>query len=357
PHRIARALRYFVLRKREKLPATVAVWLGHVPVAELGAWAGAVAYGIGLGLYRHELLKTDARTPFPLEGEDAVVELIHPQGAQPHLDLMAREWQLAKVMHHTFDLVNTPSNIKTPAWLAEQAEAAGRRAGFRVQVYDEQAIREMGLHALMAVGQGSAYPPRFIVMEYAPAQPRKKVALVGKGITFDTGGLSIKPAQSMHLMKSDMGGAAAVIGTLEAAALLRLPVHLVGIVPAAENAVDGKSLKPGDVIRSYSGKTIEVIDTDAEGRLVLADGLAWAVDHHQPDVLVDLATLTGSCIRALGTEAAGLFSPNDALADALAAAGMATGERLWRLPLWDEYMDYLKTDVADINNLGDKPMA
>ncbi len=357
PHRIARALRYLVLRKRKNLGPAVAVWLGHVAADALEAWAGAVAYGLGLGLYRQELLKTDARTPFPLESAEAALQIVHPRAGDELRAVLQREWRLAQAMHRTFDLVNTPSNIKTPAWLAEQAVAAGRRAGFEVHVFDEDAIGAMGLHALKAVGQGSGHPPRFIAMEYRPAGARKKVALVGKGITFDTGGVSLKPANNMHLMKSDMGGAAAVIGTMEAAAILELPVHLVGVVPAAENAVDGRALKPGDVIRSYSGKTIEVIDTDAEGRLVLADALAWAVRQHHPDFMVDLATLTGSCIRALGTEAAGLFTPNDALAHALEEAGRATGERLWRLPLWDEYMEYLKTDVADIKNLGDKPMA
>jgi leucyl aminopeptidase len=180
---------------------------------------------------------------------------------------------------------------------------------------------------------------------------------VGKGVTFDTGGISIKPSSNMHYMKSDMGGAAAVLGIVELAARLKLPFHLVGAIPATENSVDAKSIRPGDVIGSYNGKTIEVIDTDAEGRLILADGLSYVVRHFQPEVLIDLATLTGSCIRALGTYAGGLFANNDELANSLLQAGEATGERLWRLPLWDEYRKELNSDVADIKNFSGSPAA
>jgi leucyl aminopeptidase len=180
---------------------------------------------------------------------------------------------------------------------------------------------------------------------------------VGKGVTFDTGGLSIKPSTSMHLMKSDMGGAAAVLGTLEVVAKLNLPIHVVGIVPATENSVDSRSTKPGDVITSYSGKTIEIIDTDAEGRVILADGLAYMVRHFQPDVLIDLATLTGSVIAALGLHAGGMFTQNDALATQLTQAADQTGERLWRMPLWDVYKEDIKSDVADVKNFSGKPVA
>lgn len=357
PHRLVRVLRHYVSRKRHTLGPVVAVELRHVPTADQMEWAGAAVYGIGLGIYRYELLKTTPQQAFPLEAPTACIELLCATNGEAVVDTATREWRLAQAMHRVFDLVHTPSNIKTPAWLAEQAAAAAQRAGFEVKVYETQALQQMGMHALLAVGQGSPHAPHLIVMEHRPAQATQKVGLVGKGITFDTGGISIKQAQNMHLMKSDMSGAAALIGIMEAAAILALPVHLIGVVPAAENAVDGKALKPGDVIHSYSGKTIEVIDTDAEGRLVLADALSWVVRQHRPDQLVDIATLTGSCIRALGTEAAGLWSTNDALAEALIEAGNHTGERLWRMPLWDDYFEYLKTDVADIKNLGSKPMA
>ena len=196
-------------------------------------------------------------------------------------------------------------------------------------------------------------------MEYKPATAKvlHKIGLVGKGVTFDTGGLSIKPSTNMHYMKSDMGGAAAVFGTLEMAAKLQLPMHVIGVVPATENSVDSLSTKPGDVIGSYQGKTIEVIDTDAEGRLILADGLTYTVRRFAPDVLIDLATLTGSCIRTLGTYAGGLFSNNDELVEKLNLAGEQTGERLWRLPLWDDYKKELKSDVADLKNFSGNPSA
>jgi leucyl aminopeptidase len=195
-------------------------------------------------------------------------------------------------------------------------------------------------------------------MEYKPkGKSLRTIGLVGKGVTFDTGGLSIKPSTNMHYMKSDMGGAAAVLGTLEMAAKLELPLHVVGVIPTTENSVDSLSTKPGDVIGSYLGKTIEVIDTDAEGRLILADGLTYAVKHYQPDVLIDLATLTGSCIRTLGTYAGGLFSNNDELVGKLNDSADRTGERLWRLPLWDDYKKELKSDVADLKNFSGSPSA
>ena len=198
-------------------------------------------------------------------------------------------------------------------------------------------------------------------MEYRPkkepAKGLKKIGLVGKGVTFDTGGLSIKPSANMHYMKSDMGGAAAVFGTMEAAAKLQLPVHLVGIVPSTDNSVDALSIKPSDVIDSYSGKTIEVIDTDAEGRLILADGLCYMARNYRPDTMIDLATLTGSTVRTFGYHAAGLFSNNDALAAQLFAASERSGERSWRLPLWDAYKDDIKSDVADLRNFSGRPMA
>jgi len=197
------------------------------------------------------------------------------------------------------------------------------------------------------------------VLEYKPAtaQTGQTIGLVGKGVTFDTGGISIKDSTNMHLMKSDMGGAAAVLGTVELAAKLQLPVHLVGVIPSTENSVDGDSTKPGDVIGSYAGKTIEVIDTDAEGRLILADALAYVIKNHQPDVLIDLATLTGSVIGTLGYVAAGLFTTNDTLANTLLNVSDKTGEKLWRLPMWDDYKEDLKSDVADVKNYHGKPFA
>jgi len=211
----------------------------------------------------------------------------------------------------------------------------------------------------LAVGRGSTEnPARFIVMEFNnSSEKNKKIGLVGKGVTFDTGGISIKGSTSMSYMKSDMGGAGAVLGAMELAAKLKLPVHLIGVIPSTENCVDGNALKPSEVISSYSGKTIEVIDTDAEGRLILADGLSYIKKNFEPDVIIDLATLTGNCIAALGYAAAGLLSNNDELANQLLEIGQETGEKLWRLPLWDDYKDMMNSDVADIKNLSSAPVA
>ncbi|WP_229253715.1 M17 family metallopeptidase [Dyadobacter sp. NIV53] len=255
------------------------------------------------------------------------------------------------------DLMNAPGNYKTPDTLAEWALESGRKNNYKVSVFDKETLLALGMHALLSVSKGSDQPPVMIVTDYQPEKYEKTIALVGKGVTFDTGGISIKGSANMHLMKSDMGGAGAVLGIVELAAQLKLPVRIIGVIPSTENCVDGSSTKPGDVIGSYSGKTIEVIDTDAEGRLILADGLSYAVRQYKPDVVIDLATLTGSVIQTLGYEAAGLFTPNDSLANELTLAGEKTGERLWRLPVWDEYKEEISSDVADLKNYHGKPLA
>lgn len=257
-------------------------------------------------------------------------------------------------------LVDHPSNIKTPEYIAEHALASGRKYNYDVKVFDHKQLKKMKMDALLAVGQGSCNPPVLISMEYKPKGSKSrfpKLALVGKGISFDTGGISIKPSANMGYMKCDMAGAAAVIGAVELAAKLKLNIHIIGIVPAAENSVDANSIRPGDVIGSYSGKSIEVIDTDAEGRLVLADGLAYVIKHHQPEHIIDLATLTGSCVATLGYFAAGMFTCNDEMAAALTSAGEAVNERVWRLPMWEDYAADMQSDIADIKNLSGKPVA
>jgi leucyl aminopeptidase len=244
--------------------------------------------------------------------------------------------------------------------LARWSVASGEKLGYKVNaVLGREAITDLGCHALLAVNKGSEEPPAFIIMEYKPKKKGKypTIGLVGKGVTFDTGGVSIKPSTNMHNMKSDMGGAAAVFGTMEVAAKLQLPVHLIGIVPSTENCVDGASTKPSEVFNSYLGKTIEMIDTDAEGRLILADGLAYINKNFTPDTIIDLATLTGSCIATLGYAAAGMFTNNDDLAADLYKVGQVCGEKVWRLPLWDAYKDDLTSDVADVRNFSGKPVA
>lgn len=256
------------------------------------------------------------------------------------------------------DLSNEPANALPPAALAREARAVAREVGLRCRVLEVPELRRRKLGAILAVGQGSDNPPRLVVLEHRPRRAGRLIAsaptvcLVGKGITFDSGGISLKPGAGMHDMKHDMSGAAAVIGAMRAVALLDLPVHVVGLLAAAENMPSGHAYRPGDVVTAGSGTTIEVLNTDAEGRLVLADALHVAVQDYEPDAIVDLATLTGACQVALGSWCAGLFSNRDGLREHLRRAGEETAERLWPMPLWDEHREHIRGDVADIKNTG-----
>lgn len=255
-------------------------------------------------------------------------------------------------------LVDAPANQKTPEFLGDWAIASAKDSKYTCTVLDQNALKAQGFDAVLAVGQGSANPPVVIVSEYMPKNNAGvDIGLVGKGITFDTGGLSIKPSTNLHYMKSDMGGAAVVLGVVELAAKLQLQVNIVGVVVSAENAVDSHSYRPGDVINSYSGKTIEIIDTDAEGRLVLADGLSYIIKTFQPKQVIDLATLTGSVIQTLGYTAAGMFTNNTDMAQQLSKIGFDTNERVWPLPLFSDYESDLHSDIADLRNFSGKPVA
>lgn len=278
----------------------------------------------------------------------------------PELDSILNQAKIeAEAQMWAMKMVDLPPNKKTPEHLGANARASAKKYGYDCEVWNKDHILKANLHALHAVGKGSQHEPVFIICRYIGRTDRKNMdlALVGKGITFDTGGISIKPSTNMHYMKSDMAGAAAMLGAIELAARLKLPLNMATIVPSAENSVDAKSVLPGDVIESYSGKTIEIIDTDAEGRLVLSDGLAWTVKNLKPAVVIDMATLTGSSVRALGMEAAALYSDNENLYTALYESGLKSGEKLWRMPLWDDYDSYLHSDVADVSNLSLKPIA
>jgi len=256
------------------------------------------------------------------------------------------------------DLQNTPSNDLPPGKLAEIAAGKAAELKLACRVYDEKGIRELGMGALVGVGQGSVNPPRFVVLEYHPAKNSRSengpVILVGKGITFDTGGISIKPSDDMDLMKFDMSGAAVVLATMGALAQLQAPLHVVGLMPMAENMPSGSAQRPGDIVRACNGKTIEVADTDAEGRLILAEALAYA-HRYKPKAVIDLATLTGAIYVALGETAAGLFGNDEGLMSRIKKSAERTGERVWELPLFPEFFDYMKSDVADIRNIASKP--
>ena len=246
------------------------------------------------------------------------------------------------------DLVNMPPSVLTPDKLAAAARALPKSV--KVSVFDKKKIKELGMGGILAVNAGAIHEPKFIVAEYKNSTGAP-IALVGKGITFDSGGLSLKPAQYMEDMKMDMAGAAVVLGVLKAIAELKLPVHVIGFAAVTENLPSGAAYKPGDIITAFNKKTIEVLNTDAEGRIILADALSFA-ETRKPQAIIDLATLTGACIVALGTAAAGLTGSNQHLIDRIAVAGDAVFERCWKLPLYDEYKEMVKSDIADVRNLG-----
>ncbi|MBA2338385.1 MAG: leucyl aminopeptidase [Acidimicrobiia bacterium] len=260
---------------------------------------------------------------------------------------------LARAVAGARDLVNEPAAGKPPTWLAQWASDQLGAVGVSVEVWDEKRIVEERLGGLAAVSWGSAQPPRLVRMHYKPRKRTGKLAFVGKGIVFDSGGLSIKPAEGMMAMKTDMAGAAAVFGAMWAIASLKLPVEVIGFTPLTENMPGGRAVRPGDVFTARNGKTVEVLNTDAEGRLVLADGLSLAAEE-KPDLIVDVATLTGACKVALGERIAGLFASDDEVASRLLAAAADAGEPLWRLPLEKEYRSKIDSPVADMKNTGDK---
>jgi len=253
---------------------------------------------------------------------------------------LAREW------------VSDPSNEKTPALLAAAVKKRAQSAGLRVEVQEKETLKKNKMGALLAVAAGSENPPAMVLLDYAPKNPEKTVALVGKGITFDTGGYNLKPSNSLDGMKADMAGAAAVAGALLAAARLKPKIRVVAALPMVENMVSGAATRPGDIVSAYTGKTVEIGNTDAEGRLVLADAMAYVIDRYRPDMILDMATLTGACLVALGEKIAGVFSRDDRLAEVVLAAGEETHERCWRLPLPDDYKELLESKFADIRNIG-----
>lgn len=250
------------------------------------------------------------------------------------------------------DLINTPSNDMTPAVLGDISKSLSGKK-IKVRVLERKDIEKEGMEAYLSVSKGSAEPPKFIIVEYKGGKGSPLV-LVGKSITFDSGGISLKPADGMEKMKYDMSGGASVLAIIKAASELELPVNIVGLLPAAENLPGGSASKPGDIVRSITGKTIEIINTDAEGRLALADAIGYAIKYYNPKALVDIATLTGSCSIALGNEAIAMMGNNSELMEKLKRASEETGERVWQMPLYDEYREYIKSDVADIKNSGGK---
>lgn len=290
---------------------------------------------------------------------DLSVECIVKEGTQVESEDMAREHAaIVKYQIKCMDLVNGPSNKVDPDHFASWLRKESEDLNIKTTILRKKEITEKKLHGLLSVNKGSEKEPAFLIMEYyGDADNGKTLGLVGKGVTFDTGGVSIKPDKNMHYMKSDMGGAAAVLNATLAIAALGWKINVVAITPITENCVDGDSIRPGDVIDSYSGKTIEVIHTDAEGRLILADALSYMAKNFEVDHIIDLATLTGSAVMTFGYSAAASFSNDDDLMDQITSAGLACSEKIWPLPLWETYGDQMKSDIADIKNMATLPMA
>ena len=333
--------------------AEATLCLNELPVnGRDGAWKIEQAVlAVMDGMYRFDKLKSE-----PAKQKRALRKVV--LHVADHAEMSAAEAAIdravaiAEGIALAKDLGNLPGNVCTPTYLAEQARGLGSQHAFEVTILDQEDIEKLGMNAFLAVARGSRQPPKLIVIEYhGGARDALPVVLVGKGITFDTGGLSIKSASDMEQMKFDMCGAASVFGALRVAALMKLPLNVVGIIPAAENMPDGNAIKPGDVVTTMSGQTVEVLDTDSEGRVVLADALTYA-ERYKPAVLVDVATLTGAIVSALGEIATGAFSNDDALVREVLEAGDRAWDRAWHMPLWREYQDTFKSNIADFANVG-----
>jgi leucyl aminopeptidase len=321
---------------------------GSEPNAAQALAEGAVLAGYSFDAYRD---------PGDERSRVSAVTLLFPRGENLRLGREAARCGvlIAESQNVARELSNQPPNVLPPEALAREAQKTGREVGLRVRVLGVPELERRKMGAILAVGAGSARPPRLVAIEYKPkgaARGARPVCIVGKGITFDSGGISIKPAQGMDEMKHDMSGAASVIGVLRACALLELPTPVVGVIGAAENLPSGTAYRPGDIVTAASGKTIEVLNTDAEGRVVLADALHYAKTEYDPVAIVDLATLTGACVVALGRWASGLFGSHDGLMEMIRAAGAACGECAWPMPLLDGHKREIKSEVADIKNTG-----
>lgn len=351
--RAARTASATAARKARDLGARTVATIVHgagIGGLDPAAAAGAFVEGTRLGLYRFEGYRSKPPKDWKPDPQTLTIVEHSPDrlaaltAGVSHGEAIAQGVLLAR------DLVNTPANLMVPATMAERAEALALQVGLGFQAFGRAECKALGMGIFMAVAEESEQEPRLIILEHnAGREDLPTVVLVGKGVTFDSGGISLKPGEEMWKMKGDMAGAAAVIGALGAVARLNLPLRVVGLAPCAENLPGGRAQKPGDVFRGMTGKTMEVISTDAEGRMLLADALAYAARYH-PAGVVDIATLTGAQAIALGPQAAGLFANNDDLATRLQVAADVSGERLWRLPLYDEYAEAIKSQVADVKN-------
>ena len=332
-----------------------ALYLTELPVGRRDAgWKVAHAVTVAQeGAYRFTRMKSkNDNEPPALRRVALHVERSAQRKAAAAL---AQGLAVAQGMSLAKDLGNLPPNVCTPAYLADEARQLAKRYRMKVTVLERSDMEKLGMNTLLSVAQGSERPPKFITLEYrgGPAK-MKPVALVGKGITFDTGGISLKPAGEMDEMKFDMCGAASVLGTMKAVGEMRLPINVIGAIPTTENMPGGRATRPGDIVKSLSGQTVEILNTDAEGRLILCDALTY-IERYQPAAVIDIATLTGACVIALGHVVSGLFANDDALAREVSAAGDVAYDRVWHMPLLDDYQDQLKSNFADFANIGGRP--
>jgi leucyl aminopeptidase len=336
--------------KGVKNPSLQLLTSRRLPIADA---AQACAEGAILASYRSDTWKTKREQ----EPEEVVALSLLVDGGDTRRARSAssRGVIVAEGQNLARRLSNEPPNDLTPAAIAREAQRMAKEVGLRCKVMNVAELKRRKMGALLAVGQGSANPPRVAVLDYRPKRGRRKpatICIVGKGITFDSGGISLKPGGGMQDMKHDMSGAATVVGLMRAVAQLRPAARVIGVVAAAENLPDGNAYRPGDILTSMSGQTIEIQNTDAEGRLILADALHLANTDYKPDAIVDLATLTGACVVALGSWATGLFSNRDALVRSIRSAGEHTGERVWPMPVWDEHREHMRSQIADLKNVG-----
>jgi leucyl aminopeptidase len=344
-HVVGRAITGKMAGVAVAVPEATAASLAHVALLE------AVFEGGCLANHRFDRYKQE-KTPRPLKQ----ISFVLPKKPTPKIRTLAK--RVETVCSGTLlarDWVNTPSNDKAPRDFARTVVAMAKKANLKTTLLDKKELTRQKFGALLAVAAGSPRDPAMVLLDYAPSRAKQTVVLVGKGVMFDSGGLNLKTTKTINMMKVDMAGAAAVAATLLTVARLKPKVRVVGVMPLVENLISGRATRPGDIVRAHNGKTVEIGNTDAEGRLILADAMAFAVKKFKPDVVVDIATLTGACITALGDDIAGLFTHDDELAAALLGAAEKTRERCWRLPLPADYKELLKSKVADINNMPKSP--
>ncbi len=320
----------------------------------------SIIEGVALGLYKFDRYKSQ-----PANGDEkkiSEVEFLFPE----NIEINQPEWEdelnkslsIISAVYLSRNLANNPASVVTPKFLAQTARNISKSsAAFTCEIFGEEDLEKNKMNAILDVGRGSDCESHLIILNYKPAnaQNQKPIVLVGKGVCFDSGGISIKPSDNMDEMKMDMSGAATVLAVMKAAADLKLPIHIAGVIPAVENIPGPKSYKPGDIIRTYSGKTIEVLNTDAEGRIILADALSYAVKKLQPELMIDLATLTGACVVALGYHYAAILGNDEKLVSDLIEAGKKTNEKIWPLPLDDDFKKQIESEIADMRNIGGRP--